>query len=85
MGGDLPALSVSMVDIKPKYVEVAATSLSWEGLNLDPSIIAKNSKRITERIETPHNIIREPVAIVGFGPSLKDTWPPLRWEGQERA
>lgn len=36
------------------------------------------SARIKDRIEANHDLIQEPIAVVGFGPSLRDTWEEIK-------
>jgi len=60
-------------------LNVVGTFIDWDALELDPRVIIENSKRITGRIK-PHegtDFNTEPVAIVGFGPSLHKTWEML--------
>jgi len=56
---------------------VSATKIHWKSLDVDPSIIAANSQRIRGRIkihERGEPFDTEPVAIVGYGASLIQTW-----------
>ena len=55
------------------------TKLDWPGLGMDPNIIALNSARIKGRVLPSRVAFCEgPVAIVGSGPSLNDTWEQIR-------
>ena len=54
-------------------VRIIATYINWKALGEDPAVIAENSVRIKARIHLDDTVSNEPIAIVGFGPSLKDT------------
>ncbi len=63
-------------------VRIIGTYINWEQLGVEPKLIAENSARIKGRIsyEDYRNdkpLSDEPVAIVGFGPSLAKTWREL--------
>ncbi len=65
----------------PEYreVQLSATLLDWEGLNLDPSVIVENSKRVKDRLLPDTGPVHdEPVAIVAYGSSLRDTWQEIK-------
>jgi hypothetical protein len=62
---------------------IIATYINWADLGVEPKLIAENSARIKGRINYEDfrqnkPLSQEPVAIVGYGPSLKKTWPTLR-------
>lgn len=61
-------------------VRIIATYINWKAIGEDPAVIVENSARIKGRIHLaePKELNLEPVAIVGFGPSLKDTWKDVR-------
>lgn len=60
-------------------VRIIATYINWQNIGEDPAVIAENSARIPGRIKLHEGELnQEPVAVVGFGPSLRDTWPALR-------
>jgi len=53
----------------------SATVINWEGMGIDPAIIGLNSRRVQARFEPCLEVLsEEPVAIVAYGPSLRDTW-----------
>jgi hypothetical protein len=61
---------------------IIGTYINWNQLGVEPQLIADNSARVKGRInyEDFRNsgpLTDEPVAIVGYGPSLKKTWPKL--------
>lgn len=63
-------------------IRIIGTYINWEALGVEPKLIAENSARIRGRInyEEYRNdapLSDEPVAVVGFGPSLKNTWREL--------
>lgn len=60
-------------------IRIIGTYINWEMIGEDPSVIAENSRRIHGRIALHEGELnKHPVAVVGFGPSLKDTWEQLR-------
>lgn len=62
-----------------KSVQIIATHINWEAVQSDPAVIAENSARIKGRIKIEKGEPDyEPVAIVAFGPSLRDTWRDIR-------
>src|SRR3990167_11369384 len=68
---------------KPGLTTIALPTviLDWEKCGTPPDIISRNSARFAGRFtpvdeELPTS--SEPVAIVGYGASLKDTWGELR-------
>lgn len=54
------------------------TILYWDALGIDPGIIAVNSQRIKERFEPADHDSHYPVAVVGYGPSLAQSWEKIR-------
>lgn len=59
-------------------VRIIATYINWNNLGVNPNVIAENSARVKGRIKLHEGELnRSPCAIVGFGPSLKDTWGQL--------
>lgn len=63
-----------------KPVNVASVAINWQGLGIDPSIMVENSKRIKNRF-IPSEKLRddnEPIALVAYGPSLRQTWKQIR-------
>jgi len=62
-----------------QQVQIIATHINWEVLGIDPAVIAENSARIKGRIKIEKGEPDfDPVAIVAFGPSLRDNWERLR-------
>jgi len=59
-------------------VRIIATYINWKAIGEDPAVIAENSARIKPRIHLDKRVTSLPAAIVGFGPSLKDTWKSLQ-------
>jgi hypothetical protein len=60
-------------------VRIIATYINWDELEVDRSVIAENSERIKGRIKIEKGEPSyEPVAIVGFGPSLRETWEQIK-------
>ncbi len=61
-------------------IAVSATLIQWDRLGLDPVAAIKHSvAKVKHRFEPYDGTPRtEPVAIVAFGPSLRDTWQELR-------
>ena len=60
-------------------VMLASTLLDWKALGCSPNVIAWNSKRIKQRFEPQDEILTtDPIAVVAFGPSLRQTWEELR-------
>jgi len=58
---------------------IMSTIINWDALGVHPSIIGENSRRIKDRLEpTLEMLSSDPVAIVAYGPTLKDTWPELK-------
>lgn len=62
---------------------IIGTYINWSQLGVEPTLIAENSERIKDRINYEEfrkdaPLSDEPVAIVGYGPSLKKTWPMLK-------
>ena len=57
----------------------SATVINWEGMGIDPAIIGRNSRRIKDRFEPTLKVLSdEPIAVVAYGPSLRDTWEEIR-------
>ena len=74
-------LAYKQIAIPPqnKSVQIIATHINWEAVGSDPAVIAENSARIKGRIKIEKGAPDyEPVAIVAFGPSLRDSWRQLR-------
>lgn len=68
---------------KQQATRIIGTYINWKDLGVEHNLIAENSERVKGRInykafrsDTP--LSDEPVAIVGYGPSLRETWPKLR-------
>lgn len=57
---------------------VATTLINWERLGVDPKIIVENCERIRGRFIPTPELSDEPVAVVAYGPSLRDTWWQVR-------
>jgi len=64
---------------EPAYLELTSTIIDWEALEVDPQVMLDNSARIHTRVNpyTGVEYMTEPVAIVGSGPSLLETWPQI--------
>jgi len=62
-----------------KSTQIIATYINWDAVEAAPCVIAENSERIKARIKIEKGEPDyDPVAIVAFGPSLRDTWQQLR-------
>ena len=62
-----------------RNVQIIATHINWANLGADPWVIAENSERIKGRIKLEKGPPdHDPVAIVAYGPSLRDTWRDIR-------
>jgi hypothetical protein len=65
-------------------IRIIGTYINWKQLGVEPKLIAENSARIKGRISYENYrkdapLSDEPVAIVGFGPSLQKTWHELKY------
>ena len=59
--------------------QIIATHINWEYLGIDPAVIAENSARVKGRIKLEKGAPDyEPVAVVAFGPSLRQTYERVR-------
>lgn len=59
-------------------MNIVTTVIDWDGLKVDPLIVAENIDRVPGRF-IPTDVVEDgPCAVVGFGPSLKDTWEEIR-------
>ena len=62
-----------------KPVRIISTHINWQAVGEDPAVIVENSARIRARIKLEKGEPSyEPVAIVGFGASLKKTWETIK-------
>ena len=62
-----------------KSLEIMATYINWEVLGVEPSVIAENSERVKGRIKLEKGVPdQDPIAIVAWGPSLRDTWEEIK-------
>ncbi len=62
-----------------KSTQIIATYINWERVGADPAVIAENSARIKGRIKMEKGEPDyDPVAIVAFGPSLRNTWQEIK-------
>lgn len=73
--GDRP-LPASMEVLKS--ANVASIRINWKALGVDPKIMVENSERIRGRFIPTAELRDERVALVAYGPSLKDTWDQIR-------
>src|SRR5690242_14390519 len=62
-----------MLDILKLYIVTLRTNIRDE----DKKAISENSARISKRL-AQEPLKSEPIAIVGYGPSLQDTWPLIK-------
>lgn len=68
----MTAKAVKKLDVNERPNTAYCVPLSIRDLH-----IRGNTKRVARRF-TPEDLKDEPIAIVGFGPSLKKTWPEIR-------
>lgn len=61
-----------------KSANVATISINWKALGVDPKIMVENSERIRGRFIPTPELKDEHVAVVAYGPSLRDTWEEIR-------
>lgn len=55
------------------------THINWENIGADPSVIVENSRRVSGRFKQHKGPFHEePVAIIGYGQSLLETWEQIR-------
>ena len=67
------------IPIANKPIRIVATHINWEMLGIDPVVIALNSTRISGRIKIEKGEPSdEPIAVVAFGPSVKETWKQVK-------
>lgn len=61
-----------------KSATVASIRINWKALGLDPHIIVENCERIKGRMPLTLETKEEPIALVAYGPSLRETWKEIR-------
>lgn len=58
---------------------VVYTAVDWSKINIDPTEhIRYSCDNVKARIVPPSETSDEPIAIVGYGPSLQDTWEEIK-------